>query len=265
MRRKRSNLAGWGLALVAVAAVITAGTVYAAKDSGPDGSSSTSAGKGLTKEQQRSILISLAEQPETRFVRGPMTLKQAAADNIFAAPPSMVFKPQSCATFLADALGSMDKFDGWLQFGSRINPTRNDNFIQAVVTVPDGADQKLLDRIRDEALKCRNGTLTLEGKATGNLSVTERRPLDLAGAKTFSMTANSRFPFKKGTAEADLVRRFEMPPDAQLLLDDELTGVENSNFVAIGNTLIFVMDADEKLSNSLASIMHGRVKAALEK
>jgi hypothetical protein len=266
MRRKRRNLAGWGVALVAVVAVIAGAIVYTANNSDTATAATEKKGRGLTSEQQRAVLVSISDQPETRFVRGPQTLKQAAAENAFGAPPTMVFKPKSCVSYVEDALGSLGSLDGWLQYGSRINPTRNDNFIQVVVTIPGvGDDRAVLDRIAAEAAKCRTGTLTLLGEATGNLSLTERKPLDIEGAETYAIQANSRFPYKEGSREAELVRRFEMPPDAQLLLDDELTGIENSNFVAIGDTLIFVMEADESLSASLAKEMFQRVKTQLEK
>ncbi|MBB5870053.1 hypothetical protein F4553_003432 [Allocatelliglobosispora scoriae] len=265
MRRKRRNLAGWGVALVAVVAVIAAAIVYTANNSDTATAATEKKGRGLTSEQQRAVLVSISDQPETRFVRGPQTLKQAAAENAFGAPPTMVFKPKSCVSYVEDALGALGSLDGWLQYGSRINPTRNDNFIQVVVTIPGGADRALLDRIAAEAAKCRTGTLTLLGEATGNLSLTETKPLDIEGAETYAIQANSKFPYKEGSREAELVRRFEMPPDAQLLLDDELTGIENSNFVAIGDTLIFVMEADRGLSDSLAKEMFKRVKAELDK
>jgi hypothetical protein len=249
--RNKGKMVGWGVALAAAAAMITTGTVYAG--AGQQVASSS----GPSSEQLRSVLVSLAEQPESRFVRGPMTLKDAAALNAFASPSSMVFSPKSCATYLEDALGPLDSLDGWIQFGSRVNPTHNDNFVQAVVNIPGGADLKA---IQAAVSTCKTGTLTLEGQATGDITYTERAAPQLAGAQTYAVTGRTKFNYEAGSAEAELVRRYEMPPDAQLLVNTESECVAETTFVATGDTLIVVMEADLAFANEIATAMHANLQ-----
>lgn len=258
--RNRGKAISWGVALAAVAALVTAGTVYAT------GSSQVAAGSSaLSSTQMRSVLVSLGQQPESRFVRGPMTLREAKAANAFVAPASMVFAPQSCATFVDDVLNRMSPVptEGWIQFGSRVHETHNDNFIQVVVNIPGGASRELLDNIRRSAATCSTGTLTLEGKATGNITYSERTAPVLEGAATLGITGKTKFNTVPGSAEAALVQRYEMPPDAQLLVNAEQECVAASTFVAMGDTLVMVMEADLNYANTLATTMYNRVAQAM--
>ena len=262
--RNRGKALGWGIALAAVAAVVTAGTVYAGTgSSAPESAIKTT----LSMEQMRSVLVPLAEQPETRFVRGPMTLKQAAAENAFVAPPTMIFKPQSCATYLSDVLGGLDTRDGWIQFGSRVHKDHNDNFIQAVVTIPGGAD---LNKIREAAATCTTGTLTLEGqvskgravRAVGDITYTERSAPVIEGAKTLALTGRTVFHEQAGSDGLELVKQYEMPPDAQLLVDGDQECVANSTIATAGDTLVLVVESDVDLSNDLTAAMFNNVRKA---
>ncbi|MBB5870054.1 hypothetical protein F4553_003433 [Allocatelliglobosispora scoriae] len=258
--RKQRKLAGWGIALVAMAAVISAGTVYAAGDTFTTEAVVKSA---LNSQEMRSVLVNLADQPETRFVRGPLTLKEAAANNAFGAPANMVFKPKSCATYLEEVVGELGDLDGWLQYGSRVSPNRLDNFIQVVVHIPTGADEALLNKIRERVNTCKTGVLTLDGRVSGDITYTERKGLELQGAKTLAFNGRTTFDVEPGSWQYDLVRRFEMPPDAQLLVDNQIECVSQANYVAQGQTLILVQEADLSLANKLTEQMHSRVSAAL--
>lgn len=254
--RKKGKLIGLGVVLAAVAAMFAAGSVYAAPpDATPNGPKT-----GLTLTEMRNILVPLSGQPESRFVHGPMTLKQAAAENAFASPPGMVFSPRSCATYLEDVLGSMSTLDGWIQFGSRVHETHNDNFIQAIVNIPGGVD---LNRIRDAVSTCKTGTLTLDGQTTGAITYTENAPPSLPGSQTFSVTGKTQFSATPGTAAYDAVKRYEMPPDAQLLVGSSLVCIAATNFVGTGETLIVTLEADPQFSTQIATQMQGLVMEAL--
>jgi len=258
--RKQRKLAGWGIAIVAAAAMVSAGTVYAATDTFD---TPVTVKVALNSEEMRDVLVNLGEQPETRFVRGPMTLKEAAANNAFGAPATMEFKPATCATYLEDVVGGLDGLDGWVQYGSRVSPNRLDNFIQVVVHIPAGADEALLGKIRDQVNKCKTGVLTLDGKVSGDITYTERGGLDLPGAKTLAFNGRTTFDVEPGSWQYDLVRRFEMPPDAQLLVDNQIECVSQANYVAQGETLILVQEADLSLANSITEQMYSNVNKAL--
>lgn len=254
--RSRNRAVGWTVALATAAALVTAGTVYAASDTTP-------ARTSLSSEEMRSVLVSLADQPESRFTRGPITLKQAASENAFAAPDTMVFKPKSCATYLEDVVGSLNSLDGWIQYGSRIHEDHNDNFIQVVVTIPGGADQKLLDRIRESMTTCTSGTLTLESKVTGDVSYTERSAPSLPDAATFAATGRTVFHEEPGTEGSKIVSTYEMPPDSQLLLTAEQDCVAEFSFVASGDTLLMVMESDLAFADEVATTMYQRSQKIL--
>jgi hypothetical protein len=255
--RNNAKTLGWGIALVAVAAVVTAGSVYAASSSGGDSGKTTQ----LTMEQMRSVLVPAKDLPESRYVSGPMTFEQAAAANAFAAPPSMVFSPRSCATYLEDALGPMSGLRGWVQFGSRVDDNHNDNFVHAVVTLPNGATPEVLSRIREAAFTCRTGTLTLEGQATGDITYTERPGMALPGANTIALTGRTQFKETPGTQGYRLVTTYEMPPSAQLLVNLEQACVAEVNIAASGSTLIVAMEANLDLSQKVATAMYSQVQA----
>lgn len=248
--RHRGKLIGWGIALATAATMLTAGTVYATTNT-----SQEPAPGSLTLEEMRSVLVPLSEQTQTRFVHGPMTMKEAAAENAFVAPPSMVFEPESCATYLEDVVGSLDTLDGWIQFGSRVHEDHNDNFIQAVAKV---SDQLTLEKIRESAFQCRDGgTLTLEGQVTGKITYREREAPLLAGAETLAITGQTQFSEVPGTEGYELVARYEMPPDSQLLVNSEQLCIAATTFVLSGDTLIVTMEADPGYADALAGMMFG--------
>ncbi|WP_117210194.1 hypothetical protein [Allorhizocola rhizosphaerae] len=255
--RNNAKTLGWGITLAAVVAVVAAGTVYAAANSGDGPGASTQ----LSMEQMRSVLVPQSELPESRYVSGPMTFVEAAAANAFAAPPSMVFSPQSCATYLEDVLGPMESLRGWVQFGSRVDDDHNDNFVHAVVTVPGGANADLLQKIRSRIFSCQTGTLTLEGRVTGAITYTERQALSLPGATTLAVTGRTQFSETPGTEGYKLVRNYEMPPSAQFLVDTAQECVANVNIAGTGDTLIVAMEADLNLANRVATAMFDQVTA----
>ena len=263
--RTKGKMIGWTLGLAAVAALITTGTVYAASSDQPAAKPKK---VNLSMDDMRQVLVPLGEQPQSRFVRGPVTLKQAAKDHAFEAPPNMAFEPKVCATYLADVFGGLDSLNGWLQYGSRLHQDHNDNFIQVAVNIPKGID---LNKIKEAVMGCRKGTLTISDplgtsaqKAVGDITYTEREAPALPGAQTLAITGQTVFHAKPGTAEGELVRKFEMPPDAQLLVNSKEACVENTTFTEAGNTLLVVMDADPQLANSLTQSMYSKVAQALK-
>lgn len=262
--RKSRKVIGRGAVLVVVAAVIATVTACTPQ-SGSTPDNSQAASKPAAKSVDlRKVLVPMATQPETRFVRGPMTLKEAAGLNALVSPPSVAFAPKSCETYLADAIGSpLDKLDGWVQFGSRVHKDHNDNFIQLVIDIPTGADQKLLDRVRAALAPCADGTVTLEGRVTGKITYEERSVPALAGAATFSITGTTKFSEQPGTPEAELVRNFELPPNSQLLLNADQACVAAVNITGMGNTLMVVHESDVGLANELTGSMFGNLQKVL--
>jgi len=258
--RNAGRKIAWSTALVVVVAVVAAGT---ACTRGSD-STQDSAGKTLNLEQLMPVLVPLSAQPETRFVRGPMTLKQAAEQNAFKPPPSIDFEPEACASYLFDAIGPLDANEGWVQFGSRVHKDHNDNFIQAVATIPGATTNKVLDKVREALSRCKDGTVTLDGKVTGKITYEERTVPDLRGLSTFAITGMTTFSERPGTAEAKLVQTFEMPPDSQLLLGNDQTCVEAVNISTMGNTLILVSESDVNLANQLTMDMFTDLEQALK-
>jgi hypothetical protein len=249
---RKGKLIGWGVAITTAAAVVTAGTVYAA--SSP---AQVSPSASYSMNSLRNVLVPISQQTPTRFVHGPMTLAQAGEQDAFAAPPGMVFSPRSCATYVEDVLGPLESLNGWIQYGSRVHDTHNDNFIQAVVQLPTNAD---LGAIAAAAATCEQGTLTLEGQVTGQITYTPHQALNLPGASTFAVRGETHFSAVPGTPEYNLVAQYEMPPDAQLLVNNQLACIAETNFVAQNNILIVVMEADLAYSNQITSQMFGRLQ-----
>lgn len=249
MRRKAVS---WVLGLGVAVATITTGTVYLVNDA-------SQAGPALSAEEMRSVLVPLNEQPESRFSFGPMTFEQAAAEGALSTPEGMKFDPASCANYLEVVFGPVGQVDGWVQYGSRDHSTHNDNYVQAVISVPDGADQALIDEIRAVLSTCATGTVTLDGGVTGVASHTERAPLNLPGAVTYGTTWQTTFSEEPGTAGYETVLRYQVPPSAQLLVDTEQQCVVEANFVGYGDVFLWVYEPELAYANELTETMYQRV------
>jgi hypothetical protein len=255
----RGKLIGRVVSLAAAAVLVATAAAACTEESKP---TATGPGAGLTLEKMRSVLIPLDKQPQTRFVHGPMTLKEAAANNAFQPAPGLVFEPKICASYLAETVGALGSLEGWVQYGSRVNEQHNDNFIQLVAKVP-GADQKLIDKIRAALSGCRTGSLTIEDRAKGRITYEERKAPALQGAATFSVVGMTQFSEQPGTPEYDLVRKFEMPPDSQLLLNAAQACIAAINITAMGDTIMVVHEADAVLGDQLTMQMFGELENAL--
>jgi len=248
----RRKAVGWLVGLIGAVALVTTGTVYLANDA-------SQASPALNAEEMRSVLVPLNEQPESRESHGPMTFAQAAERGALATPETMKFDPATCANYLEIVFGPVDQIDGWVQYGSRDHGNHNDNYVQAVISVPDGADQSLIDEIEAALSTCATGTVTLEGGVTGQVTYTERAPLNLAGAATYGTTWRTSFSEKPGTAGYETVLRYQVPANAQLLVDTEQQCVVEANFVGFGDTLIWVYEPDLAYANQLTETMFQRV------
>ncbi|MBB5869023.1 hypothetical protein F4553_002402 [Allocatelliglobosispora scoriae] len=256
----RSNLIGRGAALALAVGLIA--TAAACSSSQPAASPKQDV-QAVTVAQSvdlRSALVPLSAQPDTRSSAGPLTLKQAAESGAMTSPKGVVFTPANCGDYLARALGNMGDLNGYIQYGSRDHDTHKDNFIQAAVEIPGGVTQAVIDKVREALKPCATGTVTLDGKVTGQVSYVERPTPALAGTVGYSITGMTRFAVKPGTPEAKIVENYELPPGAQLNVDSSEACVEQVNITGTGTTLFVVQESDVALANSITTQMYNNLK-----
>lgn len=174
---------------------------------------------------------------------------QVAAKGLLAVPKGMTFSPDTCVNYvrLGDAAGTplqtappeqMGKLNGWMQFNaaSPIGKDHNlghDNFFAHYVVELSGVDVK---RMGDEAIStCSDGTVTLEGRLTGELV---NEPLDapaVPGATTFAIKQRLQFTPPKNPADAKILEKYygKLDPNGGVLRQKYIT------MVAYGNVLYF--------------------------
>ncbi|MBB5869022.1 hypothetical protein F4553_002401 [Allocatelliglobosispora scoriae] len=251
-----------GAVLALATAVIAAAAACSSVQptAAPDGVQGVSV--GLNATDLRSVLVPIAGQPATRSVQGPMTVKQAAELGGLVAAQGVTFAPKSCETYLADALGKpLNQLDGYVQYGTRVHEDHNDNFSQLALNIPTGANQALVDRVKAALAPCARGTVTFAGQTpvTGNVTYKARTGPALPGTVGYSVTGTTTFNVTAGSAEAELVRRFEMPPGASMSLDVAQSCVANVNVTGQGNTLLIVNESDPALADSLTTQMYNNL------
>jgi len=246
----KGRLLGWGVAVATVAAMATAGTVYAASAQGGTPLS-------LSSTQMSSVLVPLAEQPNSVYYGEPMTLKDAAASGSFNDPEGMVFAPKSCSSYIEDALGPMGSLDGWMQYGGRNDGGAHPEFFyQTVINIPGGVD---LEKIRAAAMTCSLGFMTIGGKFTGAVTTKERTAPAVAGASSLALVHGTQFPQPKNAGEQSLLEEIyypcEMGGDVCPVCEVETV------FLASGNTLIITYDTKAGYADQLATTMLNNARA----
>jgi hypothetical protein len=236
--RNTRKVIGWAGSLALVAAMMAVGTV--ASSAGP--LEPTIGPNTITEGKLRSMLVPPDQEPGGGFVGAPLTLRDAAAAGGLGSPPGMVTEPASCLSFVGDAYPQLGSDDGWIQFGVRGHVY----FIQLVADVPGGAD---VDRVRAAVASCAHGTLTLEGRLTGDVTFTEVPAPALDSATTFITRMMVTFPQPRDADEAALLDRYNFH-EGQCPADYV--------FIAMGSVLIWALDPDPDLALQAATIMHDR-------
>jgi hypothetical protein len=253
--RSKGKMVGWGVALVAAAAVTTTIAVHPGFGS-PNATEAKSAATGtsLSSAQMHSVLVPLSAQPASESVR-TMTLKEAA--EAFPLPPDNMYEPKACLSYVYDVVGSFSALDGWISFGTR--SATGKKFMQFVVNIPKGAD---VAAIEASAARCTSGTVTLEGKVKGDISLTKSRAPQIAGAQSVSIATRLQFHETAGTEGAEILARnlAMVASGADFNAQQTLTNV--GDFAANGNTLVAVEESDQATADQIASAMAQNVNAA---
>ncbi|WP_162908209.1 hypothetical protein [Allorhizocola rhizosphaerae] len=280
--RYQGMTVGWAVALVVGTAVITMGSVRAidgsgealgpgaqqtidagSRDGGRNAGSVKSADRPLNMIEMRNVLVSREDQPPTQVFRGPITLKQGMGEGLFDVPPWLAYDPAACGPYLSDVLGPLADLDGWVQFGSRVEQHHNNDFLQLVVAVPDGAGQRLINEIRGLLNGCASGTVTADGKVTGRVTTIEQGALKEPDAVSYAFTRKTSFDAKPGTQEYEIVAGKRLPPDNRPLVNAELYHLTQTNIVGVGRTLIVVAEANLLTSNEIARKMSRAARTTL--
>jgi hypothetical protein len=277
--RYQGMTVGWAIALVVGTVVITLGSVravtgdgtalvaggQAVSDAGPPGDRQPAGfvDRPLDMTAMRNVMVAQDRQPPAQMFRGPITIKQAAAEGVLGFPPALTFDPAVCGDYLSDVLGPLGELDGWVQAGSRVQQHHNNDFVQLVLTLPDRAGQPLINQIRRTLARCASGTVTLEGVVKGRVTNIEQGALNEPDAVCFAFTRKMSFEAPAGTREHDLVTGYTLPPDNRPLVNDELYHLTQTNIVGLGRTLIVVAEANLLTSNEIAKKMYDAARKSL--
>ncbi|MEU9689114.1 hypothetical protein [Amycolatopsis japonica] len=188
-----------------------------------------------------SVLVPPDQQAPGSVTMDPITLAQAAEDGGLGTP-GMTSSPESCLSFADDSVGGLGTRTGWMQFGRR-GPAI---FLQVVAKIPGGFD---VNRVRTAVASCATGTMTLEGKITGQVTFVEQRPLRLLFGKSFVTRMTTTFPKPANEEEAALLTKYNF---------HEGECPAEYVFVAVGNLFIWSLDPDPAIAVRAARIMYER-------
>jgi len=220
--RNRGRMLSLAVAVTAAAAFTTAGAA-----------ANATVGAGAAGPTNlQSVLLPASQQPAgTTLTKQAITTQQAVADRVLEPPAGMTFAPDSCVHYLDKVIGKLDSHAGWVQYGTRAG---GGAFVHAVIPVSGGAD---LQRIRAEALTCRDGTVTQDSKVTGTVSFAEVAAPALPGASTFGFDASVAYP-------------------------EATCGVEEIFVASIGEVLVQVAEPTPALATQMIRTLYDRVMAA---
>jgi hypothetical protein len=243
--QSKGRMVVWGVAVVAATAVITTITACTKSES-PGGATVTSSKatvQSLSSDQMHSVLVQLSAQPASESVKS-MTLKEAA--NSFPLLPGEVYSPHACISYIFDVVGSFAELDGWIQFGTRTATGRE--FTQYIVNLPNGASVKAIEA---SVARCPAGTLTLDDKVTGRITITSTQAPQLAGSETFSIATRMQFKEAKGTEGAAILNKYLAASFSGNSLDPEQIYSNVTDFAANGNTLIVTEEFDQATADQV--------------
>ncbi|WP_173033325.1 hypothetical protein [Phytohabitans flavus] len=175
---------------------------------------------------------------------------QVAAKGLLGVPKGMTFAPDTCVNYvrLGDAAGTplqtapaeqMGKLNGWMQFNaaSPVGKDHNlghDNFFAHYVVELSGLDVK---KMGDEAIStCSDGTVTLDGKLTGELvNTTLDAPVVPGATATFAIKQRLQFAPAKTPADGEILKKYygKLDPNGGMMRQKYIT------MVAFGDVLYF--------------------------
>jgi hypothetical protein len=242
------------IAIVAFVAALSAGCAETKSPAAPP-----AAPKAAEPKDLKGLLIN----PHTDTTGDEVVdvdFKQVAEGHLLAPPPGMAFAPDSCVNYvlLGDAAHTplqtatpeqIKALNGWMQF-NKASPVGKDHnlghdnfFAHFVVEIP-GLD---LDKIKQGALACKAGTITLDGKVNGTLVNAEVQAQTLAGAKVFSMTQRLAFDPPKDAAGAEALKKYYGTVDA----NGGVVRLKHVSIVVIGNVFYLGIVPEAPLAETL--------------
>jgi hypothetical protein len=245
----RGRKAAWVLGVTAVAAMVTAGAVYASSN----GASSTPTTTASKSVDLHSILVPAANHPAGNLIEQSLAEFNASANKV---PAGVVYSPASCLDWLGVAYPGLYNNQGYIQYteprwDGKFDANRHGDFyINQVINVPGGVDVNKLDA---SARTCASGTITLEGKVVGSISYTKVAGPNVAGAASTAQQINISFPQPKSEEEAALLKKYGFGAGTQ--------AIKEAAVVAEGNgTLIYVLSPDAGFALEMASTLHNRAQ-----
>jgi hypothetical protein len=242
--RSKGKVVSWGVALVAAAALTTTIAAHPGFGSPKETEAAPNATAViLSSEQMSAVMVPLSQQPASRDVV-TMTVKDAA--NAFPLPSGQVYEPEACLSYVYDVVGSFSAANGWITFGTRA--TTGKKFMQFVVNIPKGVDVRAIEA---SAARCTTGTVTLQDKVKGEISLTTGTAPQAAGVSTLSITTRMQFHEAPGSEGAAILAQnlSEMYSEPNFANQSSTTF---SNFGSDGSTLIAVQESDQATADLVA-------------
>jgi hypothetical protein len=248
----RGRKAAWVLGVTAVAAMVTAGAVYASSN----GASSTTGTTASKSVDLHSILVPAQNHPAGNLIEQTLVDFNQTANKV---PAGVVYSPASCLDWLGVAYPGLYNNQGYIQYteprwdGKFEQNRHGDFYINEVINVPGGVDVNKLDA---SARTCSNGTITLEGKVVGSISYTKAPGPNVAGATSTAQKINISFPQPKTDEEAALLKKYGFSAGTQ--------ATKEAAAVAEGNgTLIYVLSPDAAFATEMATTLHNRAQGGI--
>lgn len=203
----------------------------------------------LSIEKLREVMVPINLQADTDFHVETKSFRETVESGAFELPPNMIFTPNSCSSYLEDVVGTPE---GWVQYGSRTTHTHNNFFLQLAVIIPGGVD---MEKIRESALTCDVGTITLEDRIIADVTSKEISTPDFKGATTFAMKQVDRFSNYTDPADIAIIESFGF--------ESGVDCIQYSMLIAQGEVLMLIMDFDQIYGTGVATRMYDNLQGLL--
>jgi hypothetical protein len=174
------------VALVAAAALVTAGAYQSQRDDGAGAQAAPAAAQPAAPDLRQLL------EPKSSYPAGTKltvsTVEQAVAAGQLKFPATVVVSPAACGGLLTGAVGDVRRLSGWAQLGTTPEGGRADNLVG---TTEAGIN---LDAVRANIAACREGTVSVPSMGlTGTISLTEMAAPAVQGAETVGVQQTVTF------------------------------------------------------------------------
>jgi hypothetical protein len=249
MRNKGKAIAIAVAGATAVAALFVASSGVAST-SGTTTQATVVQWRSLNPTELHQLLVPPEQQPSSKVINDPITIKKAMETGQFEAAPSMTGDPSNCLN-MGEGIGDLANLDGWIQSGERSEESAPGSlqpyFVTGVFRIPGGA-RTSIDRVAEILSGCTAGTLSLDlgnGQSIdGTIGYREQTAPAFAGAVSHSSLLRTVLNIPSG--EGSLV---PTTCDATLTI------------LALGDTLVWSVEPTTELATQTVTAVYERAQS----